>query len=89
MKQNLTVILAERIVFVLCLIISLNMAGQVAYTARFDKKSFVFENLKAIDSNEYITIKVKDLTTSDKVGKPMLPVRYVRLYVPPGGVLNI
>jgi hypothetical protein len=56
--------------------------GQVSYSVDFSTRMVVFEKISTEDRNIYDKVEYTTLSRSNELGKPFLPVKYVKLIVP-------
>ncbi len=74
----------KNLIFVLLafLFISFYTYSQVSHTVNFSEGKINLSELKAADQNNYVRVNFSDFRMSDEVGKPELPVKYIRLIIP-------
>jgi hypothetical protein len=56
--------------------------GQVSYSVDFSLNEVGFETVSAEDGNTYNKVEYTNLSVPDELGKPFIPVKYVKLLVP-------
>ena len=56
--------------------------GQVSHSVEFNRSKISFTSLTAEDGNTYDKLLLADLSQTDEFGKPLLPVKYVKLIIP-------
>jgi len=88
MKKKRITHLARSIAIIVLLLNTTIAISQLSYSVKFDKNDFVFGSKNPDDGKNYLTIRSKGLSCTDEPGKPMLPVRCVRLLIPEGQVLD-
>ena len=89
MKQNNLNIIKKLFAF-LCLIFTNLIYGQISQTVNFNVSDFSSSIQIGKDSNQYAHVAIKGLFNLADTGKPVLPVKYLNLIIPPGqNVSNI
>jgi len=58
------------------------LLAQIPHSVSFSRSNLVFSSVTAEDGITYEKVSLGDLQQTDEIGKPSLPVRYVRLIVP-------
>jgi len=70
------------IISLIILLIASNSFGQITRIQTFSESDLATTETIIKDGNEYCRIAYKDLQTTEEVGKPELPVKYVQLLIP-------
>ena len=58
------------------------LLGQVSHSVSFSMSELRFTTVTVKDGNTYEKVSMRDLRQTDELGKPCLPVMYVKLIVP-------
>ena len=56
--------------------------GQVSYSVDFSTSMVIFDKISTEDGNIYDKVEYTTLSRLDELGKPLLPVKYIKLIVP-------
>lgn len=64
------------------------LIAQVSHSVSFLESDIVFKTLNGGDSIDYTHIEMGSLQFIDETGKPQLPVKYVKLIIPPDEDVN-
>lgn len=69
--------------FSIVIVVAEVTSAQILHSVSFGRDNFSYSSKIARDSNSYDKITFKDLYQSGEAGKPELPVKHVKLLIPP------
>jgi hypothetical protein len=72
------------LIFIFLLASYLKADSQISYTVNINAADVSISSIAAADGDTYSNINIAKLYTSGDTGKPTLPVKYIRLYIPDG-----
>ncbi|MGD0711734.1 MAG: C25 family cysteine peptidase [Bacteroidales bacterium] len=72
------------LIIICSLLLFTNVESQINYAVSINASSVSINTALAFDGNTYSNVNIANLYASGDTGKPTLPVKYIRLYIPAG-----